>query len=138
MPDFALHRRIEADSIFIRDLTLCQLRLQNQKQAPWLVLVPRRSNVSDIDQLIAEDRALLMDEIVQASRALKQLYAPDKINVANLGNIVPQLHVHVVARFTQDAAWPHPVWGRLEPELYPLQALAELKAKLNDDVLWTA
>ncbi len=137
MPPFSLHRQIEADSILIRDLALSQVRLQNQKKVPWLILVPRRADVTDMDQLKIEDRALLMEEMTLASGALRKLYAPDKINVASLGNIVPQLHVHVVARFKGDAAWPHPVWGRLEPEPYQLQAIAEIKVRLNDEVLWT-
>jgi diadenosine tetraphosphate (Ap4A) HIT family hydrolase len=138
MPLFALHPHIESDSIFVRDLALSQLRLQNQKQAPWLLLVPRRAGVMAMDELTAEDRAVLIEEIVAASRALRVLYAPDRINVASLGNIVPQLHIHIIARFAGDAAWPGPVWGQLQPALYDLQALTTLKAKLNDEALWKA
>ena len=132
MPGFILHKQLEADSILVRDLALSQLRLQNQKAAPWLMLVPRRDNMKEIYELDAGDRTVLMEEIAEVSHALKQLYAPDKINVAALGNMVPQLHVHVIARFTQDAAWPHPVWGRLEPAPYQLGALAKVKARLNE------
>jgi diadenosine tetraphosphate (Ap4A) HIT family hydrolase len=131
MPGFTLHKQLEADSILVRDLALSQLRLQNQKAAPWLILVPRREGMKEIHELPAADRAVLIEEIAEASDALGQLYAPDKINVAALGNMVPQLHVHVIARFTHDAAWPNPVWGRLEPSFYELSALKEVKDRLN-------
>ncbi len=137
MPEFSLHKQLEADSILIRNLALSQLRLQNQKAIPWLILVPRRADMTEIYQLSAEDRTALMDEITLASRALEKLYAPDKINVAALGNVVPQLHIHVIARFTKDAAWPAPVWGKFAPEPYALHALAEIKKKFNDDGLWS-
>jgi diadenosine tetraphosphate (Ap4A) HIT family hydrolase len=136
MPDFSLHKQLETDSILIRNLALSQLRLQNQKAVPWLILVPRRTGVTEIHQLSAEDRAMLMEEIAQASRAIEKLYAPDKINIASLGNVVPQLHVHVIARFTKDPAWPAPIWGKFAPEPYALPALAEIKKKFNDDRLW--
>jgi len=78
---------------------------------PWLILVPRRPGISEIHELEAADRALLVEEIAAASRVLDALHAPDKLNVAAIGNIVPQLHVHVVARRRGDPAWPNPVWG---------------------------
>jgi len=132
MPDFTLHKQLEADSILVLDLPLSQLRLQNQKAIPWLILVPRRTEIKEIFELSAADRAALMEEIVQASQALTELYAPDKINVAALGNMVPQLHVHVIARFTQDTAWPNPVWGKLDTAPYELGALVEVKRRLQD------
>jgi diadenosine tetraphosphate (Ap4A) HIT family hydrolase len=136
MSNFALHARLEGDSIFIRDLGLSQLRLNNVKSVPWLILVPRRADVREIYQLDAADRAVLIEEIAQASRALEELYAPDKINVAALGNQVPQLHVHVIARFTADAAWPDPVWGKVALGLYELKAIVAIKEKLNTGKFW--
>lgn len=135
---FTLHPQLEADSILLRDLALCQLRLMNQKDVPWLILVPRRDNVREIFELSKVDRAILMEEIARASHALTKLYAPDKINVAALGNIVPQLHVHVIARFKKDGAWPAPVWGKLPSEPYPKEAIEEIKLKLNDKQYWMA
>jgi diadenosine tetraphosphate (Ap4A) HIT family hydrolase len=132
MTSFVLHARLEADSLFVRDLPLSQLRLNNVKAAPWLVLVPRRPDIREIYELPSADRAQLMEEIAQASNALTVLYAPDKINVAALGNIVPQLHVHVIARFTGDAAWPDPVWGLLAGEPYDAGAAEVIVKKLND------
>ena len=138
MTEFTLHKQIEADSILVRNLALSQVRLQNQKAVPWLILVPRRVEATEIHQLSAEDSAILMREIVQASRVMEKLYAPDKINVAALGNVVPQLHIHIIARFTKDAAWPQPVWGKFAPQPYSLPALAELKKKFNEDELWAS
>ncbi len=136
MSPFLLHPQLAADSIFVRDLTLSQLRLMNRKAAPWLVLVPRRADIREVYELEGEDRAQLIEEIAQASRALDQLYAPDKINVAALGNIVPQLHVHVIARFKSDEAWPDPVWGRISAEPYPPEAIEAIRAKLNIEGFW--
>ncbi|HUY69280.1 MAG TPA: HIT family protein [Alphaproteobacteria bacterium] len=131
MADFVLHPRLAADSIFMRDLALCQLRLNNVKSVPWLVLVPRRADISEIHQLGAADRALLIEEIAQASRAFVELYAPDKINVGAIGNVVPQLHIHVIARFKSDPLWPDPVWGRVAAEAYAAEAIATIRQKLN-------
>ena len=136
MGDFVLHTRLEADSILIRDLGLSQLRLNNVKTVPWLILVPKRVDIKEIYELTPADRAALVEEITTASKALVELYAPDKINVAALGNAVPQLHVHVMARFASDAAWPDPVWGQVEMEPYELKAIVAIKAKLNAAKFW--
>ncbi len=132
MSEFVLHPRLEADSIFIRDLPLSQLRLNNVKTVPWVVLIPRRLDAKEIYELAPADRAQLIEEIAQASSVLNELYAPDKINIAALGNMVPQLHVHIIARFTADVAWPDPVWGKIEVEPYELKAIVEIKTKLNE------
>jgi diadenosine tetraphosphate (Ap4A) HIT family hydrolase len=136
MPPFALHPQIEADSLFLRDLPLSQLRLQNQSAVPWLILVPRRADVQELHLLSAEDRQQAMDEITLASRALSALFAPDKINVGALGNVVPQLHIHVLGRFKSDPAWPAPVWGKLPPSPYSAEALADIQKRLKDETLW--
>lgn len=131
---FILHERLAADSVLARELALCQLRLQNVKAVPWLILVPRRAEVREVHHLDKADRGLLMEEIALASRVLEELYQPDKINVGALGNIVPQLHVHVIARFTGDAAWPAPVWGRVEAEPYDERDLAIVVVKVDEAV----
>ena len=136
MNPFTRHPQIEADSVFLRDLPLCQLRLQNQSDVPWLILLPRREGLTELHQLIPIDQKQVMVEITQASRALEKLFKPDKINVAALGNIVPQLHIHVIARFKTDPAWPAPVWGKLEPAPYSAEVLAEIKQKLTNKALW--
>lgn len=136
MPPFILHRQIEADSLFLQDLPLSHLRLQNQSAVPWLILIPRRAGVAEIHQLAAEDRRRLMEEITLASKAVEKLFAPDKINVGALGNIAPQLHVHVIGRFKNDPAWPQPVWGRLEPRPFAAGDVDDLRQRLNDEALW--
>ncbi len=108
---FELHPQLAADSFAITSWPLCELRVINDANYPWLVLVPRKAGLKDFDDLSPADMATAGEEIRQASRALRKLYRPDKLNVAALGNQVPQLHIHVVARFHGDAAWPNPIWG---------------------------
>ena len=108
---FELDPRIERDSILITELELCQVRLQNDARYPWLVLVPKVANKTEVHELTHEQQILLTKESSAAAAALKALTGCDKINVANLGNVVAQLHWHVVARFEQDDAWPGPIWG---------------------------
>lgn len=108
-----LHPQLGKDSIFICDLSLCQVRRIKDGNYPWLVLIPKRDDVTEIIHLSKDDQILLMADIDLASKVLIDLYAPDKLNVAALGNMVPQLHVHVIARYKKDAAWPAPVWGKV-------------------------
>ncbi|MEX2617083.1 MAG: HIT family protein [Alphaproteobacteria bacterium] len=128
MTDFALHETLAADTVEAARWPLCRVRLMNDSRYPWLILVPARAGMTEIHGLDANDQLLLMTEIDRASRALVALYAPDKINVAALGNMVPQLHVHIVARFRTDDAWPGPVWGARPPIPY---GEAELNAALQ-------
>jgi len=107
---FVLDQRLESSSFFIEDWDLCRVALKNDKTWPWLYLVPRRDHVREIYELSQPDRSRLVEEISMASRALKALYNAEKINTAALGNMVPQLHIHVFARFKDDPAWPRPVW----------------------------
>jgi diadenosine tetraphosphate (Ap4A) HIT family hydrolase len=122
-----LHERLRADTVEIARLDLSLLLLMNARQWPWLILVPQRPDVWEIHDLASADRAILMDEITRCSRVLADLFKPDKINIGALGNIVPQLHVHIVARSKTDPAWPKPVWGAVAPEPY---ASDELTARL--------
>ena len=114
---FTLDPKIAAVSVPVADLPLCQLRLMNDARYPWLLLVPQRAE-TELFELPDPDRAMLLDEIVRASAALKAVTACDKLNVATLGNVVRQLHVHLIARFTSDASWPQPVWGIGEAVAY--------------------
>ena len=111
MADFELDSRLDADTLFLADWTLCRVLRFNDRTYPWLVLVPRRKGKRDMIDLDAADQQLLMGEITKAGRAMNKALKPEKLNVAALGNMVPQLHVHVIARFTDDPAWPRPVWG---------------------------
>lgn len=110
--DFRLASRLAADSLFLVDWPLCQVRLMDDARFPWLILVPRRPGLEEWTELGAKDSAQLAEEIGKAGRALARMFAPTKLNVGALGNIVRQMHVHVIARFETDAAWPGPVWGQ--------------------------
>ncbi len=109
---FVLDARLAADTHLIGDLPLSQLRLFDDARFPWFVLVPRIAGARELIDLDESDQRTLLAEINRVGRVLESGLRPDKLNVAALGNVVPQLHVHVIARFTNDAAWPHPVWGR--------------------------
>jgi diadenosine tetraphosphate (Ap4A) HIT family hydrolase len=109
---FRLHPRLAADCFDLGSLPLCQVLLMNDERFPWCILVPRIPDLRDLHEVPRERRTELFDEIEQVSNALMQLLPADKMNVAALGNVVPQLHVHVIARTTTDAAWPAPVWGK--------------------------
>lgn len=111
MTAFVLDPRLEADTIEIASLPLCQARLMNDRRFPWVVLVPARPGLSEIIDLDAADRAVLIEEVALVSTVLRDLFQPTKLNVGALGNIVGQLHVHVIARSAGDSAWPGPVWG---------------------------
>lgn len=110
-PEIVLDPRLAADSAAAGELPLCQIRLQDDARFPWLVLVPKRGGLVEIFDLSPDERATLIEEIAQCSAALRAVTQCHKINVGALGNIVRQLHIHVVARFETDAAWPAPVWG---------------------------
>jgi diadenosine tetraphosphate (Ap4A) HIT family hydrolase len=111
MTAFKLDERLAGDSVPVTDLPLSTVRLMNERSWPWLILVPRRAGLVELIDLDAAERSRLMEEIARTAEALRRLYRPDKLNVAALGNAVPQLHVHVIARFRDDPAWPRPVWG---------------------------
>lgn len=118
MPAFTLHHQLAADTVAVARWPLCHVLMMNDSRYPWLILVPAQANMRDMHDLDSTDQAVLMTEIDRASRALDNLYAPDKINVGALGNMVPQLHIHVIARFRSDDAWPGPVWGAHPPLAY--------------------
>ena len=115
MAKFSLHERLRADTIELTRWPLSIVLLMNVRHWPWLVLVPRRPEIREIHELQETDQRVLTGEIVRASRVLTQLVQPHKINVAALGNVVPQLHVHVIARRAGDAGWPKPIWGAADP-----------------------
>ena len=106
-----LHKALARDTVEIVRWPLCRVLLMNDSRYPWLILVPAQLNLTAMHDLNSADQTVLMAEITRASQALTALYAPDKINVGALGNMVPQLHIHVIARFRSDDAWPAPVWG---------------------------
>ncbi|MFZ5628668.1 MAG: HIT domain-containing protein [Spirochaetota bacterium] len=122
---FLLHPQLEADTSPFRELELSAVRIMNNGLLPWLILVPRVADARDIIDLTEEQQQQLTREIAAASRALRTAFRPDKLNVAALGNMVPQLHVHIIARFSNDPAWPKPVWGNLPPAPYSEGQLGE-------------
>lgn len=129
---FVLDERLQADSVVVTRLPLCQVLLMNEARFAWLILVPMREGLTEIIDLGEDDRSLLIDEIAVASQVMKKLFKPYKFNVAALGNMVRQLHVHVIARQQDDAAWPNPIWGVGEPVAYREDEIEELRAKLAD------
>lgn len=122
---FELHERLAADCITLVDWPLCRVLLMNDASYPWLILAPRRPGLRDFHDVDPAEMPQFTDEIGGASRALQSAIKPDKINVAALGNMVPQLHLHVIARFTGDPAWPGPVWGAQDAVPYEPAALQE-------------
>jgi len=111
MSAFVLHPRLAADTAFVADWDLSRVLLMDDARYPWAILVPRRADMTELFDLDAQDRAALTEEVARAARMLKAMTGAAKINIGALGNLVPQLHVHVVARCESDAAWPGPVWG---------------------------
>ena len=119
---FVLHAQLAADTLLVGDLDLCRVLLMNDSQYPWFILVPRRAEIHEIMELNDMDRTQLWSESDWLSRELMRQFKPDKLNMAALGNMVPQLHLHHIARFKTDAAWPAPVWGKFKPEAYTTAA----------------
>lgn len=126
---FALHPRLAADTVAVASLALSELRLMNDARYPWLILVPRRAGLREFADLREHDQPSLLAEIRRCCDLLRTLHAPTRINIAMIGNLVPQLHAHVVARFDDDEAWPRPVWGLGEPRPYPPDELAARVAR---------
>ena len=130
---WSLHPQLAADTVAVCDLKLSRLLAMNDADFPWLILVPRRAGARDMIDLGGE-QALLMDEIATVSRALKDETRCDKLNVAAIGNVVPQLHIHIVARRIGDPLWPKPVWGATAGRRYDTAALAAFAAAIRSRV----
>lgn len=131
---FELDPVLAADTLEIVSFDLCEIRLMDDARFPWLILVPRREAAVEILDLEPTDQDLLWTEIRAAASALRQIHRPDKLNIGALGNQVSQLHVHVIARFRHDDAWPAPVWGMGRRQTYGQQrddCVRKLRATLN-------
>lgn len=126
-----LDPRLESSSSLVTNLALCQVRLNHNAAFPWLLLIPNQEIIVEIIDLSTENQQILMQEIALASQVMQTLFHPDKLNVASLGNVVPQLHVHIIARYKNDKAWPNPVWNTVT-ETYESSKKAELIQKLKD------
>ena len=132
---FRIDPRLEADSLPLVDLPLCTVRLMNDQRFPWLLLIPRRPGMAEVLDLSEFDQQQLWFEMRRAAAVLDTLFAPDKLNLAALGNQVRQLHVHVLGRFESDAAWPGPVWGAGKAVPYAASAAESMVAQLRSELV---
>jgi diadenosine tetraphosphate (Ap4A) HIT family hydrolase len=131
---FELHSTLEADTVRVGELQLSLLLLSKDANYPWLILVPKRAGIDEIHQLSANDRQELMHESYCLSKALVSLFSPDKLNIATIGNKVPQLHMHHICRFRNDICWPKPVWGQAQSSAYTKVQCATVISNLRDQV----
>jgi len=131
---FLLDPRLHDDTLPIGDLALSNLRLMDDARFPWVVVIPRRPNLSELIDVSPVDRLRLGQEVDAVSRALQKVTSCDKLNVGALGNMVRQLHVHVVARFEADESWPHPVWSRGERRRYQPWDSDEMISRLRAEL----
>ena len=131
---FDLDPRLAADPVELSRWSLCRVLLMNDSNYPWLILVPQRPGLRDFDEVAGADRGVLDGEITRACTALRKMFKPYKMNVASLGNAVPQLHIHIIARQTGDAAWPKPVWGVVPTRSYSQAAIATFRERFSEAV----
>lgn len=134
MADFVLDTRLQQDSVDVGNLGLCNVRLMNDARFPWLILVPRVADIIEVHDLANGAQAQLWREVTDTGRVLTRLYDADKLNVGALGNLVPQLHVHVIARNDGDSAWPGPVWGQGTPRPYARRAMDDELDRLRSSL----
>jgi diadenosine tetraphosphate (Ap4A) HIT family hydrolase len=136
MKKFQTDSRLAQSCIFLADWSLSSVYMKNEARYPWFILVPRVLDSHEIFELEPSDRQILMEEIHALSKLISKRFKPDKINVASLGNIVSQLHIHVVARFKTDPLWPQGIWqAGLEERQYAVKELRELLITLNEFIL---
>ena len=126
MSHFQLHPRLQQDCFSVGQFALSRVLMMNDSQYPWFILVPQRKGIKEIYELSPADRQQLMDESCLLAKTMVELYRPDKLNIAAIGNLVPQLHLHHVARYQTDIAWPGPIWGK-----FPVSAYAGQTAELQ-------
>ena len=127
---FKLNNKFLKSSHHLLDLKLCTLRLHDNSKFPWIMLIPKRKNINDITDLNSKDQMLLMKEIVFSSKVIKKLFKTSKLNVEKVGNIVPQLHIHIIARYKEDISWPLSVWV-VKSKSYSSKALKEIVSKIR-------
>jgi len=128
---FQLHPQLQQDSISIGSFKLSELRLINDKQYPWFILVPKKENIAEIYQLSETEQQLLQQESSLLAKTLSEIFHADKMNIAAIGNKVPQLHIHHIVRYKEDIAWPAPVWGKFDSLPYQSQEIDQIKNKLK-------
>lgn len=136
----SIHQQLQDDCYHLGKFTLCHLLLLNDSNYPWFILLPDRDNISEIYELTGEDQLLLHKESVYLSQQLAQHFNADKMNIAALGNVVPQLHIHHIVRYKHDVSWPKPVWGAYPAKPYTDTQLRDMKSGLCDvlvNIEWT-
>ncbi len=133
-PAWELHPQLARDTTLLGDLPLSRVLVINDASYPWLLLVPRRRDAGEVIDLGEVEQAQLMTEIARVSRALKEITGCDKLNIAALGNMVPQLHVHIIARSRNDPAWPRPVWGAGPARAHDPDTLAQFMTALRSAI----
>ena len=126
---FKLDKKFLKSSYHITELKLCSIRLHDNSKFPWVILIPKRKNVTDLSDLIVKDQILLMKEIVHVSKIMKRLFKTNKINTEKIGNLVPQLHIHIIARNKKDSSWPLSVWV-VKGKKYSKESLKKILNKL--------
>jgi diadenosine tetraphosphate (Ap4A) HIT family hydrolase len=127
---FKLHKKFLKSSHHIKDLQLCSIRLNDNSKFPWLILIPKRNKITDMSDLNSKDQILLMKEIIYVSKIMKKLFKTSKLNVEKIGNVVPQLHIHIIARSKKDSTWPLSVWV-VKSKTYSKLTLKNLIEKLR-------
>lgn len=129
---FKLHEQLKSDCERLGRFELCQVLLMRDANYPWCILVPERADIREIHQLNAADRLQLMHESHQLSTTMAAVFKADKMNIAALGNVVPQLHIHHIVRYRNDLAWPAPVWGKLPARSYTAETLTQTVTQLRE------
>ena len=132
---FTLHKQLKLDTFDVVDLPLSKVLLMNDAQFPWLILVPRIANISEVFQLSQEDYNQLNRESFMVGKNMMSHFNGDKLNIGSLGNLVPQLHLHHIVRYKTDIAWPSPVWGQQAPVPYNKQDVAKLLIEMKEMLL---
>ena len=122
-----LHPQLEKDCIVLGEFSLCILLLLNDSNYPWFILVPKREDIKELHQLSQTEQQLFLQESMFLSQCMERIFHPDKLNIAALGNVVPQLHIHHIARFTTDVCWPEPVWGKVAAIPYTKEKIKLIK-----------
>ncbi|MCX7085473.1 MAG: HIT domain-containing protein [Methylococcales bacterium] len=133
---FQLHPRLNADCVKLGRFELCQLLMMNDNQFPWFVLVPEVPDIKEIYQLSKTDRHRLSEESNYLAENLALLYKADKLNIAAIGNLVPQLHIHHIVRYQSDKAWPSPIWGKFEANHYTETQLTTTIADIKSQLIY--
>ncbi|HES77250.1 MAG TPA: HIT domain-containing protein [bacterium] len=132
MPTFELHPRLAADTVEIGQLSLCRILLMNDANYPWLILVPQRHGLREIYELKREEQTQLIRESSHIAHLMMAHFNADKMNIAAFGNLVPQLHIHHIARYTHDCAWPAPVFGAHPTRPYSSELLQQRRRELQE------